>query len=140
MPPNITDVRTIEKMHFAQVQQQQQQLLDNNNCDSVERTNNNNNVGGNLLPAVVIMNGETTTKDVSVSGLEFGFEVNKRLLLDDVSDTFTARFVSPPKVNTNVYNHEKIVNFIGQGKPFLKKKTSNLQLIVFFLFFQLGMM
>lgn len=116
MPPNITDVRTIEKMHFAQVQQQQQQQLNNNNnnnsCDSVvvERTNNSNN--NNQPPAVVILSGETK----EVSGLVFGFEINEKLLSDDVCDTFMSRFVLPVKYNTNAYNHDKIVSFIGQGK------------------------
>lgn len=106
MPPNITDVRTIEKMHFAQIQEQQQ---NNNYCDNSARTNNNNN---NNRPAVVILSGETK----EVSGLVFGFEINEKLLSDDVCDNFMSRFVLPVKLNTSTYNHDKIVSFIGQGK------------------------
>lgn len=106
MPPNITDVRTIEKMHFAQVQQQQQQQQ---NCDSVDRTNSN---GADGRPAVVILSGETK----EVSGLVFGFEINEKLLSDDVCDNFMSRFVLPVKLNTTTYNHDKIVSFIGQGE------------------------
>lgn len=113
MPPNITDVRTIEKMHFAQIQQQQQQQ---NNCDSggdrtIVNNNNNNNVNDDGNPAVVILSGETK----EVSGLVFGFEINEKLLSDDVYDTFMSRFVLPVKNNTNAYNHDKIVSFIQEG-------------------------
>lgn len=106
MPANITDVRTIEKMHFAQVQQQ----LEEQDCDSGERTNGGGEGG---RPAVVILSGEAVKE---VSGLVFGFEINEKLLSDDVCDSFMSRFVLPVKMNTSAYNHDKIVSFIGQGE------------------------
>lgn len=117
MPHNIPDVQTIEKMHFAQVYHDdvanhvaEPQRHPSVDCDSVERTSVGD--GGDSLPAVVILSGETK----EVSGLVFGFEVNEKLLSDDVCDTFMSRFVVPVKFNTDAYNHDKIVNFIGQGE------------------------
>lgn len=127
MPPNITDVRTIEKMHFAQVQERN----NNNNCDSVvERTNGGGGDGDGRPPAVVILSGETK----EVSGLVFGFEINEKLLSDDVCDSFMSRFVLPVKLNTSAYNHDKIVSFIGQGNVFNKQKSKMSVLTTFVCF------
>lgn len=104
MPVNIPDVQTIEKIHFAQHQQQQQQQRQQKpqqpECNSSGR------------PAVVIMSGDSAKE---VPGLVFGFDVNEKLLSDEVFDSFTTRFCAPNKLNTTAYNHDKIVNFIGQG-------------------------
>lgn len=126
MPRNIPDVQTIEKMHFAQANYNNNgggggsgvsSDTDVNNvkfgadCDTNRTTTANS--GEPSRPAVVILSGDGNKE---VSGLVFGFEINERLLCDDVYNSFVERFAAPSKHNTNAYNHDKIVNFIGQGE------------------------
>lgn len=104
----------------------------NNNQCHVNITNDNNNkkLGNNnnctndksLLnvcdndrtrPAVVILSGDTG-KDVT--GITFGFDINEQLLCGDVCSDFISRYIMPDAaIHSKLFNHEKVVNFIGNG-------------------------
>lgn len=115
MPHNIQDVQTIEKMHFAQANSNSDGDRHHSvdfDCDNVDRTSDYSDT-----PPVVILSGDGNKE---VSGLVFGFEINEKLLSDDVCNSFISRFIMPVKYNTSAYNHDKIVNFVGQGELTLK--------------------
>lgn len=91
--------------HHQQQQQQQHQTIQKLQEDDEDRP-----------PPVVILSG---LGNKEVPGLVFGFDINEQLLNEDICENFISRYVEPDNFKNSTHNHDKIVNFIGTGKPLI---------------------